>query len=198
MDWNQKKQEIRDMVDDELVERIKIGGIVGVMTQNVTREQARKLIPELSSDNPSRIWTRSQQCAIADEGTLSNEEKMQEAIDYYENILLPAALDALVDQQGQTLSSGKTCQWPPSHMATEWLAWCANNIFYTKKNIAERVYNMGKAGYSLWYIGEYSTGLFANAGIDPITGVQKKRLAVNTTYKNGLEVKHYYPEKNWY
>ena len=177
-DWNLFKQEVKDKVDDELREQLAFGLIVGVPATNVSRAEARKLVPILSSDNPSRIWTRTQQYAMSTEAT------MAEALDFYKNALLPAAEAALIDQQGTVLSSGKTCDWPPSFMAVKWIAWCRNNIASIEKNISEKVYNLN--GDNAWNIGEISDGII------------NKRIAVNTTYKNGVETKHFYPETNWY
>ncbi len=189
-DWNAFKQKVKDKVNDEVREQLAEGIIVGLPAMNVSKEEARRLVPAMSSDNSARIWTRSEQFALSIEGT------MQEALDYWTNILLPAAEAAVIDQRGQVLPSGKICNWPPNSEADKWLQWCKDNIAGIQKNVAEKVYNLN--GYNLWMIGEISSGLFENAGIDPITGVQKKRIAVDTTYKNGIETKHYYPETNWY
>ncbi len=188
--WDAFKQQVKDKVDDELRGQLAEGIIVGVSACNVSREEARNKVPIMSSLNSARIWTRSEQFALAIEGT------MQEALDYWIKILLPAAEAAVIDQRGQLLPNGKICDWPPNSEADKWLRWCKDNIAGIQKNIAEKVYNLN--GYNLWNTGEISSGLFENAGIDPVTGVQKKRIAVDTTYKNGIETKHYYPETNWY
>lgn len=179
MDFELEKQKIRDMVDDELCGQIKAGIIQGVTpTPNCTRAQARQLVPALSSDNPSRIWTRSQQTAMSTSGT------MLEALDYFKNILLPAAYNALIDQRGSVLPSGNTCDWPPSFMASEWVDWCEKHIRHIIKMVNEKVYNLNNNDF--WYIGEVSTRMIEGA------------IAVDTTYKDGKEVLHFYPEKNWY
>lgn len=168
-------QEIKDKVDDELIGQIAAGLIVGIPSTEVSREEARRLKPELSSLNPSRVWTRTQQEAMGTKGI------MEDAYEYYVELLLPAAEDALIDQEKKL--GTKTCQFPASPFAASWVKWCVENIKSMEINMDEQVYNLD--GYNLWEIGEISTGII------------KKRIAVKTTYEGGNEVLHYYPETNW-
>lgn len=180
-DWDEFKQDMRDKCDDELVTQIKEGVIIGVNPSKVSRTEARKIKPILSSDNPSRVWTHTQLWFMVHKGS------MEDAIAGYDNALLPAALAALEDQLGKLLPSGNTCDWPPSPYAAEWVTWCINNSACIKTCLSEKVYNLN--GDKLWYIGEIANGII------------NKRIAVKTGYdvsQGGIPVLTYYPNKNWH
>lgn len=176
-DWPGFIQAMKDQTDAELVEQIKEGIIVGIEAQEVSLAMARAMKPILSSDNPTRVWIKTQLWCMSHKGT------MKDAYDVYINGLLPAAQAALVDQKDQLLPSGNTCSWPVSPFALQWVIWCVNNAACLQKCMDEQVYNLH--GYKMWQAGEVANGII------------NKRIGVKTRYVMGKPVVDYYPKKNW-
>ncbi len=160
-DWDKFKQDIKDAVDTELAERIRAGKIDGIPANpNITKDSARAMYPIQSSDNPSMIWSRTQL-----RGMLTPIKSNADAIAFYQMAFLPAAEDALVDQQKQTSGVIK-CAWPPAYQARAWVQQCRKSIGALQSITAHVAINNPATGKNIldlsgqfaWFAGEIAQG----------------------------------------
>ena len=140
-------------------------------------EAARKAHPELSSLNPSIVWSKTQ-IRLMDTLT-GNVVSNSEAIYATENILLPAAQNALIDQQGQVLEQGITCNWKPSYMGQQWVKWCKDHIYSLKE--VGGLFDF--KGYTVWKAGEIATAWVLH------------NIPWITDYKAGKATDYIFPDK---
>jgi hypothetical protein len=145
-----------------------------------TPEAARKAHPELSSLNPSIVWSKSQ-IRLMDTVTGNISRGNSEAIYATENILLPAAEAALINQMGQDLGNGIKCNWPESYMAKDWVAWCKQHI-QGLKTVGDK---FDFRGYTVWYAGEVAW--LWTKEISPIPWI--------TDFKEGVKKEYWFPNK---
>ncbi len=125
---------------------------------------AVELLPELSSENPSRIWSRAQ----LDMMTLKVANN-QEALFATEELLSPIAEEEL-DYQQSVLSGKKECQWPVRLMAAEHVRWCKDHV--TALEALKDAFDF--KGYPVWEAGEIANGIYW------------KRIPLDTKYIEGL------------
>ncbi len=170
------RQQIKDKVDTDLAMWVNLGKVAGINQEGrtVTKDMARQMVSELSSDNPSNVWTESQKQAMSIE-TPSN----QAAIEFHKQILLPAAEAALLDTQQQAV--GKRCNWRPQVMAEQWVAWCKEHISALEVMAKDGIYDF--TGFKVWEAGEVAKTWV----IDKVTWI--------TTYDKGKEKNWKYPDK---
>lgn len=168
-------QIIKDEVDQENANWIKTGAVSGYPMPYITKEQARVMRPLYSSDNPSmvfgRLLGRSEAILI---------DNNQQALDFTQKLLLPAAMEALTDQLGKILTSGAKCSWPPSPYAGFWVDWCKDHIEGLTEIIKTNFFDF--KNYSVWYAGEIA--------IDWVS----KNVPWKTTYLQGVAKNYYYPD----
>ena len=169
-------QTIKDEVDQENANWIKIGAFSGYPMAYITKEQARVMRPLYSSDNPSmkfgRLLDRSEAILI---------DNNQQALDFTQKLLLPTAMEALTDQLGKILPSGSKCSWPPSPYAGLWVDWCKDHIEGLTEIIKTNFYDF--KDYSVWFAGEISADWVS------------KNVPWKTTYYQGVAKNWYYPDK---
>ena len=174
-DWDAYRKFLSDKIDSDLLERAKLGGVVGITaSKTLTKESVREAKPELSSLNPSMRWSEAQKMAMSTEAPDNRG-----VLDFHIQILLPAAQEALLDLQQQR--SGKQCGWPVALMAATWVAWCEEHIRAIQTIMADDSYNF--AGFKVWEAGENAKAWV----IDKVAWI--------TTYNKGVPKDWKYPDK---
>ncbi len=165
--WQQK---VKDDIDQELADSFKLS----------TPDAARKAHPELSSLNPSIVWSKTQS-RLMDSAKSNISRGNYEAIYATEKLLRPAADAALVDQRGQTLEGGIKCQWPPSYMASSWVDWCNQHI-QGLKTVGNK---FDFTGYTVWQAGEIAWSW--TKSVSPVAWI--------SDFKNGVGTDYIFPNK---
>ena len=178
--WDKWKAQVKSDIDQENADWLNKD--IGNPRLWITPEQAKAMKPELSSDNPAMVWSKTQIRLM--DTMRGNVMSNAEAIAAYEKALLPAAEAACKDAADQsTLVEGvavKICKWPASPMCKMWRAWCLENLESLKAVDAKKIFDF--KGYPAWYAGEVATSWVR--GLSP----------VSTTYIEGKQINKYFKD----
>jgi len=174
-EWEAWKAKVKEDIDKE--NAAWINRDIGNPKYHITPDQARAIKPELSSDNPTMVWSKTQIRLM--DTVKGNVQNNAEAIAAYEKALLPAAEAACYDAEcrdcGSTNQNGiNVCKWPASPFCKQWREWCNTNLASLKLIESKKAFDF--KGYPAWYAGEIATSWV------------KKLSPMKTEYKEGKKI----------